>query len=474
MYYIIHQIPCCRGIKTRKLTIVNAFGKEKPFFCISSNRTEMKLELFSLHNFKKLPQIRMLTSKQIEAIEVVGSVLPFRTNNYVTNELIDWNNLENDPMFKLTFPQKEMLNAGHYEKIKTILKSGAEKAEIKQVIDSVRKELNPHPAGQMEQNIPEFNGDKLMGIQHKYKETVLFFPGHGQTCHAYCTFCFRWPQFTGMDDLKFQAKEAEQLRDYVKANKQITDILFTGGDPMIMKAKVFAAYIKPLIESDIPNLRSIRIGTKALSYWPYKFFMDEDAGEMLDLFRLIIRKGINLSIMAHFSHPVELKTEAVREAIKRLRSVGVQIRTQSPLLRHINDKPEVWSEMWRCQVNLNCIPYYMFLPRDTGAQDYFAIKLEKAWDIFRNAYQNVSGLCRTVRGPSMSCTPGKVQILGVAEIGAEKVFVLRMLQGRNPDWVARPFFAKYNENAVWIDDLEPAFGDEKFFFELEAESEFAK
>lgn len=432
----------------------------------------MKLQSFALHNYKNIPQINKLSPEQIEAIEVVGNVLPFKTNNYVVNELINWDDLDNDPMFKLTFPQKGMLNNEHYKAMKIVLDHTDNKDEIKNMANIIRGELNPHPAGQIEHNVPEINGEKLMGMQHKYRETVLFFPSQGQTCHAYCTFCFRWPQFVGMDELKFATKEASLLRDYLIENKQVTDILFTGGDPMIMKAKIFATYIEPLLEANIPNLQTIRIGTKALGYWPYKFTSDEDANEMLNLFESIIKKGINLSFMAHFSHPVELDTPVVKSAIKRLRSIGVQIRTQSPVLKHINDKPEIWTEMWRKQVNLNCIPYYMFIPRDTGAQDYFAITLENAWQIFRKAYQKVSGVCRTVRGPSMSCTPGKVQILGVSEIKGEKVFVLRMLQGRNPDWVAKPFFAKYNQNAIWLDDLKPAFGEDKFFFEEELEYMF--
>jgi len=431
--------------------------------------TLMKLQSYSLHNYKNIPQIKQLSSEQIEAIEVIGNVLPFKTNNYVINELIDWNNIENDPMFKLTFPQKGMLNTEHYNAMKIVLAHTNNKDEIKKMAMSIRNELNPHPAGQVEHNTPEVNGEKLMGLQHKYKETVLFFPSQGQTCHAYCTFCFRWPQFVGMDELKFATKEASLLKQYVIENPQVTDVLFTGGDPMIMKAKIFETYINPLLESNIPNLQTIRIGTKSLSYWPYKFTSDDDADEMLNLFESIIKKGINLSIMAHFSHPVELETEAVKHAIKRLRSIGVQIRTQSPILKHINDTPEIWADMWRKQVNLNCIPYYMFIPRDTGAQDYFAITLENAWNIFRNAYQKVSGVCRTVRGPSMSCTPGKVQVLGISEVNGEKIFVLRMLQGRNPDWVAKPFFAKYNKDAIWMDELKPAFGEKKFFFEDELE-----
>ena len=67
----------------------------------------------------------------------------------------------------------------------------------------------------------------------------------------------------------------------------------------------------------------------------------------------------------------------------------------------------------------------------------------------------------------MSCFPGKVQILGVTEINQTKAMVFRMIQGRNPDWAARPFFAEYDENANWYTDLKPAFGEEKFFFQDE-------
>jgi hypothetical protein len=67
----------------------------------------------------------------------------------------------------------------------------------------------------------------------------------------------------------------------------------------------------------------------------------------------------------------------------------------------------------------------------------------------------------------MSATPGKIQVLGVSEVAGQKVITMRMLQGRNPDWVAKPFFAQYDDKAIWIDDLKPAFGDKKFFYEDE-------
>jgi L-lysine 2,3-aminomutase len=175
--------------------------------------------------------------------------------------------------------------------------------------------------------------------------------------------------------------------------------------------------------------------------------------------------------MGHFSHPVEFSTPAVQEAIKRVLNTGAKIRTQSPVMHHINDDAAVWKEMWTTQVNQGCIPYYMFIARDTGAQDYFAVTLEKAHGIFREAYKEVSGLSRTVRGPSMSAGPGKVQILGINEIHGQKVFTLRFIQGRDPDWVGRPFFAEFNKHAIWLDDLEPALGDQQFFFDEGAHRE---
>jgi L-lysine 2,3-aminomutase len=121
--------------------------------------------------------------------------------------------------------------------------------------------------------------------------------------------------------------------------------------------------------------------------------------------------------------------------------------------------------MWEEQVRLGIIPYYMFVERDTGAKNYFEIPLYKAYKIYNDAIKQVSGLSRTVRGPSMSATPGKVEIQGITEIKGEKVFILRMLQSRNPEHSYQTFFAQYNEDAYWLDDLKPAFGENKFFFE---------
>ena len=174
--------------------------------------------------------------------------------------------------------------------------------------------------------------------------------------------------------------------------------------------------------------------------------------------------GLNLAIMGHYSHPVELSTEIAQQAVRRIRSTGAIVRMQSPCIRHVNDDADTWADLWQRGVRLGAVPYYMFVERDTGARNYFELPLAEVWEIFRGAYQQVSGLARTVRGPSMSAFPGKVHVLGVTEVGEEKAFVLEYLQARRASLVRQPFFASFDPEATWFDQLEPLTDrDERFW-----------
>ncbi len=422
------------------------------------------MKYYGLHNFKTIPQLSVLSDEDILAIEVVGSVFPFKVNSYTIEKLINWDDAPNDPIFKLTFPTKGMLKSEHFDAVAELLGREDAKSDLKKVIESIRSECNPHPAGQMELNIPSLNGKPVPGLQHKYKETVLFFPSEGQSCHSFCTYCFRWPQFGEDESLKIRATEPDLLITYLYEHPEVTDILITGGDPLSMSAARLASYIQPILAENLPHIKTIRIGTKSLTYWPHRFLNDPDTDSLLQLFKQITHHGIHLAIMAHFNHANELRTDEVVEAIHRIRATGAIIRTQSPIIRGINDDGMIWASLWRRQVQLGLIPYYMFIARDTGAQHHFGVSLIRAWEIFQEAYQNVSGIARTVRGPSMSTNPGKVQVLGTTTVNGEKKIVLQFLQSRDPDWVLRPFFAEYDPEAYWLEDLKPAF-EEEFFFE---------
>jgi L-lysine 2,3-aminomutase len=262
--------------------------------------------------------------------------------------------------------------------------------------------------------------------------------------------------------------DVPRVVSYLGSRPAVTSVLLTGGDPMIMGSAVLRRYVEPLLNPSLEHIESIRIGTKSLAYWPQRFLTDPDADDTLRLFEQVVAAGKSLAFMAHFSHPRELEPTPVARAISRIRSTGAVIRTQAPLIRTINDDPACWTQMWRTQLRLGLVPYYMFVERDTGPQGYFAVPLARAAEIYRDAYASVSGLCRTVRGPSMSSTPGKVCVDGVTEIAGQRVFVLHMIQARDPSLVGRPFFARFNRDAVWISDLEPAFAD-RFPFQTESD-----
>ena len=423
-----------------------------------------EFQVFTERSLARIAPLAALNAEQRFAMQVVAAVLPFRVNQYVIDELIDWDAVPDDPMFQLTFPQRGMLDPAAFDRMATLLKRDAPAEEVRRLADALRSELNPHPAGQQTLNVPHLNGRALDGMQHKYRETVLFFPSQGQVCHAYCTFCFRWAQFVGDKSLRFASAETDLLRDYLAAHPEVTDLLVTGGDPMVMKTRHLSAYLETVLDPALEHVRTVRIGTKALTYWPYRFVTDPDADDLLRLLERLVRSGKQVAIMAHINHWRELEPAIVSEAVRRIRDTGALVRAQAPLLAHINDDAGVWARLWQKEVELGIYPYYMFVERDTGAKRYFEVPLVDAWRIYQGAMQQVSGLARTARGPSMSTAPGKVEVQGVTEIGGEKVFALRFLQARDPDWVNRPFFARFDPAATWLDDLKPAFGDEAFFF----------
>ncbi len=417
-----------------------------------------KFSAYTPESFRKTIYWDRLSEDYRRTFDVISHVLPFRVNDFVLENLIDWENYEEDPMFRLLFPQQNMLSEYQFSRISRSIKVGGK--DLRQEVHTVHCELNPHPAGQLTKNMKTHEGKLLEGVQHKYRETALFFPSAGQTCHSYCSFCFRWPQFVGNAEWKIQVRECEQLVSYLRSHPHITDVLITGGDPMIMKTKPLRRYVEALLS--VATIKTIRIGTKALSYWPIRFLDQYD--DVARLFEQIVHSGRHLAVMAHLNHWRELEPPAVRSAIERVRGTGAVIRTQAPLLRHINDDPEVWARLWITSVRLGVIPYYMFVERDTGPSRYFRVPLVQACEIFSKAQQRVSGLSRTARGPVMSTDIGKISVDGVAAIGDSKALSLRFLQARDPSYVGQPFLAEYDEEALWIDDLKP-YRSDTFFFE---------
>ena len=422
-----------------------------------STESAIKPHFFSVDTIEKIPQLSLFSHSLIHEMRVVASVFPFRVNEYVVDELIDWSNVPEDPLFQLSFPQKGMLHPKHFDSISHLIRAGATKDAIELAAQEIRRSLNPHPGNQWTENVPTVDGVRQTGFQHKYKNTALFFPAQGQTCYTYCTFCFRWAQFVEINDQHFGSSDLNAMKAYLVQHRELTDILFTGGDPMIMAAKVFGRYLSVLLDPELAHIRNVRIGTKVLAHWPQKLLDRCEGDHLFRVFDQLQEAGKHVTFMAHFNHWRELATPMADQALTKVRAAGLHIRTQGPVLRHINDSGEVWAKMWEMQVSKGLWPYYMFVERDTGPNRYFEVSLERAHEIYTTAAQSGSGLARTARGPVMSTAMGKVEIIGLTEIAGEKIFVLRYVQSRDSLPSYQPFFAKYDPNATWLEQLRPAF-----------------
>jgi L-lysine 2,3-aminomutase len=405
------------------------------------------------HHLDRIGERYGLDAEQLRVVNLHAQVLPFRTNSYVLDQLIDWSVVPDDPIFQMVFPQPGMLSAEHEDRVRRLQARPAR--ERAAGIAAIRAELNPHPSGQRELNVPSPGQDPLQGVQHKYAQTVLYFPAQGQTCHAYCTYCFRWAQFVGDADLRFAAPDPQRLVAYLHHSPDVTDVLVTGGDPLVMSTERLRGHLDPLL--GVPTVTTIRLGTKALAYWPARFTTDADADALLRLLEQVVASGRTAAVMAHVSHPRELATDEVRLAIRRILGTGARIYTQAPIMRRINDDAHTWRELWSTQLSLGAVPYYMFMARDTGPREYFEVPIARAVTIFGQAQRDLSGLARTVRGPVMSTSPGKLVIDGQLGSGGRH-YVARFLQARDTALVGRPFQVTIPAGATWADAIHPAPG----------------
>jgi L-lysine 2,3-aminomutase len=200
---------------------------------------EPKYRIFTRQDIDRIPQLKLLPDFHRRAMKAVSAVLPFRVNSYVLDTLIDWSAVPEDPIYKLVFPQPGMLQPEDLSRLMALVEKGASEERLSSEARKVQRSLNAQPGGQKELNVPIVDGNPLQGIQHKYRETVLFFPAAGQTCHSHCTYCFRWAQFTQSLEDRFESHETRSLVRYLRSNKEVTDVLITGGDPLVMRSDVF-------------------------------------------------------------------------------------------------------------------------------------------------------------------------------------------------------------------------------------------
>ncbi len=387
----------------------------------------MKFTPYDTTTLKSTPHWTNLPDPEKENFEILTRCYPFKANNFVLENLIDWEDIPNDPMYKLIFPRKEMLSEVHYNMLLEMHRAAMDEEFMTKMVDTIKRSMHPDMR-HTDHSMPKHNGKWIKGLYSNFGTIVSLFPDPMlKTCHSYCSYCFRWNAFGNTAAQKGTTYNDPQTPvAYLRAHPEITDVLFTGADPLVLKADVIRKYVEPILE--IASVQVIRISSKSLAWWPFRFTTDKDADELLRLFEDIQARGKHFNFCAHFTHPRELAHPEVARAVQRIRATGAVIRTQGPIVAGINDNAEAWRDLWTKQIAMGMVPYYMFIEADHNPESCFRIPLADALRIFQDAQRQCSGLARTVRGPVFMNDINRVLLDGTTELNGEKYFVLKSLQ----------------------------------------------
>ena len=352
----------------------------------------------------KLEQIPQLSAIERKQLERVNELFIFRSNEYYQS-LIDWNDPD-DPIRRIVVPDTQELSGW----------------------------------GELDASNEE-KFTKVKGLEHKYTSTALLLVN--EVCAAYCRFCFRKRLF--MNENEEVTKDISEGLEYIREHPEITNVLLTGGDPMIMSTSKLAPIIQQIREID--HVKIIRIGTKIPAFNPYRILNDPSLHEMIRTYSTDEKK---IYIMAHFNHPKELTAVAVK-GLNKLMQSGAIVVNQTPLIKGVNDDPDILAELFNRLSFIGVPPYYVFLCRPTLGNEPFAVPVEKGYKIFEKARSKCSGLAKRSR-LVMSHETGKVEVVGMSD---GQVF---FKYNRSVDIGNDGKFLAFDSNpdAYWFDDYEEA------------------
>jgi len=451
----------------------SAFKEEFPFLFND------KKHYTGLSGFREIIGILEKNGIHIDHIaerELFIDVYRFMATKHVLNT-INWKNYHKDSVFQLVFPQPGMI---HKPTVDAYLSASSDETR-KQIVRDYIKETNPHDGKQL-LNKPFFVNEDgeveiIQGSQHKYPQCQLIFDQQTQSCFAFCNYCFRHAQVRGDEDM-FVQKDVHQIHEYLKRHKEVTDVLITGGDAGYLKAERFAEYIMPIIEDvELNHIKTIRLGTRVLTYHPEQI-LNPSYDKMLQLFHLLSENGIQLVFMSHFSTPREIMNPSTIAAIRRLKSFGATVKSQSPIMHHISlfsdesgtididRSAQNWIDLGNLLAMLSVGFHSMYFARPTGPHHYFTAPLKDINAVFQKVYRSLASINRPSRFITQTSSAGKISLLGITEVNGEKAFALKVNEGRNMEWMDRVYLAKYSDTENTIEKLKP-FSSDRHFFEEE-------
>lgn len=357
----------------------------------------MKVNYFT--DIDKISQIP--ESERAELKRKVTKHFAFRVNDYYLS-LIEWDN-PHDPIRKIVIPDMDEMTAW----------------------------------GSLDAS-DEASNYVVPGCQHKYATTALILVN--EICGAYCRFCFRKRLF--IQDSDEVSKDVSAAIEYIRSKPYISNVLLTGGDPLILSSKKLESILKLLRK--IKHVQIIRIGTKLPAFNPFRVIDDPELPSVISRYSTRQKR---IYFMMHFNHPREVTDKAALAVDILLRS-GAVLTNQTPILRGINHDPETLAELMKKLSYIGIPPYYFFQCRPTAGNKNYAVPITETYTNLEKAKSMVSGLAKRPKYV-MSHATGKIEIFGLTD----RHIYMRYHRARELADESRMLICHRDDNAYWFDDL---------------------
>jgi len=209
------------------------------------------------------------------------------------------------------------------------------------------------------------------------------------------------------ENYTFPKKQWQQGLSYIRGNNRVRDVLLSGGDPLTLPNKDLAWLLGEL--SSIEHVRIKRLGTKVPVVLPQRIDT-----ELCEIFARHKPYWISL----HLSHPREF-TPLFRQKIKMLLNAGVQIQSQTVLLKGVNDDFETLRELFYGMVELGIKPYYLLHCDLVKGSRHLRTSLEKSTQLYNRLSGHLSGYAVPKLVVDLPGGKGKVPIAPYQELKKE-------------------------------------------------------
>lgn len=215
-------------------------------------------------------------------------------------------------------------------------------------------------------------------------------------CGMFCRFCQR-RRLIGETDVVVPRQKIQRAIDYIRENKEIRDVLITGGDPFMASDELLNWMLAELRQ--IPHVEIIRLGTRTPVTLPQR---------ITNSLVSVLKKYHPIYVNTHFNHPREITPEA-KQACEMLADAGIPLGNQMVLLNGVNNDKFLVRRLNQKLLTIRVKPYYIFHPKTVKGTSHFWAKIEEGLEIMESLRGRTSGMAiptYIINGPKgMGKTP---------------------------------------------------------------------